>query len=217
MPQDKFITRKRATLSELSPKVKAPLETFSRQGEKAGRKSFDKVYGPASEQRSNDRFDLDEMRRQGKITPAQHIKNDNLSRARLDAVSKVAIAADQNAQRARTSKAVTYRDAVNAKVGRERLASRAASKAGERPVVDTFDANKNRIKNAPKMGVLTNPMLGVAAAIADADKATGYKRAKYTGNFGGPSFSMNPYASSNSSYSGQSAMSKMMGVGKKGK
>jgi len=200
MPQDKFITRKRATLSELSPKVKAPLETFSRQGEKAGRKSFDKVYEPASQQRSNDRFVLDEMRRQGKITPAQHIKNDNLSRERLNAVSKVAIAADQNAQRARTSKAVTYRDAVNAKIARERLASRAA---------------QQNQKVSSGGGVLSNPMLGVAAAIADADKATGYKRAKYTGNFGGPSFSVNPY-SSKSSYAGQSPMSKMMGVGNKG-
>ena len=39
--------------------------------------------------------------------------------------------------------------------------------------------------------------LAAAAAIAAADKATDYKRAKYTQNFGGPQFDQNPYARSN--------------------
>jgi len=39
--------------------------------------------------------------------------------------------------------------------------------------------------------------LAAAAAIAAADKATDYKRAKYTQSFGGPQFDQNPYARSN--------------------
>jgi hypothetical protein len=39
--------------------------------------------------------------------------------------------------------------------------------------------------------------LAAAAAIAAADKATDYKRAKFTQSFGGPQFDMNPYARSN--------------------
>lgn len=39
--------------------------------------------------------------------------------------------------------------------------------------------------------------LAAAAAIAAADKATDYKRAKYTQNSFGPQFDLNPYASSN--------------------
>jgi hypothetical protein len=39
--------------------------------------------------------------------------------------------------------------------------------------------------------------LAAAAAIAAADKATDYKRAKFTQNFGGPQFDQNPYARSN--------------------
>lgn len=95
---------------------------------------------------------------------------------------------------------VTSRDAANARVARQRLATRAsASKAQPRGG-----------------GILANPMLGVAAGIAEADKATDYKRVKYSGNFGGPSFSVNPYASSNkSAYNGQSNISKLMGVGRK--
>ncbi len=96
---------------------------------------------------------------------------------------------------------VRARDAANARIMRERLAAR-----------------KSAASRQPKSGggVLANPMLGVAATIAEADRATGYKRTRYSGNFGGPSFSVNPY-SSKSSYAGQSPMSKMMGVGKKNK
>lgn len=95
---------------------------------------------------------------------------------------------------------VTARDAANARIMRERLAAR-----------------KSAASRQPKGGgALANPMLGVAATIAEADRATGYKRTRYSGNFGGPSFSVNPY-SSKSSYAGQSPMSKMMGVGKKSK
>ena len=62
------------------------------------------------------------------------------------------------------------------------------------------------------------PVMAAVSALAEADKATNYKRTKYSGNFGGPSFSTNPYASSSKpAYSGQSTMSKLMGVGKKGK
>ena len=62
------------------------------------------------------------------------------------------------------------------------------------------------------------PVMAAVSALAEADKATNYKRTQYSGNFGGPSFSTNPYASSSKpAYSGQSTMSKLMGVGKKGK
>ena len=43
--------------------------------------------------------------------------------------------------------------------------------------------------------VLSNPMVAVASAIDAADKATNFRRIPYTGNFGGPSFAKNPYAS----------------------
>ena len=43
--------------------------------------------------------------------------------------------------------------------------------------------------------VLSNPMVAVASAIDMADKATNFRRIPYTGNFGGPSFAKNPYAS----------------------
>jgi len=97
---------------------------------------------------------------------------------------------------------VTARDAANARIMRQRLAARNA--ASRQP------------KSGGGGGILANPMIGVAGAIAEADRATGYKRTKYSGNFGGPSFAVNPY-SSKSSYAGQSPMSKMMGVGKKSK
>jgi hypothetical protein len=101
---------------------------------------------------------------------------------------------------------VARRDATNARIARERLASR-ASKAQPRAGRMT--------SNMAAMG----PMAGAVAAadaLYAADEATGFRRTKYSGNSGGPSFSMNPYASSNkSSYAGQSAMSKAMGVGKK--
>ena len=62
------------------------------------------------------------------------------------------------------------------------------------------------------------PVMAAVSALVEADKATNYKRTQYSGNFGGPSFSTNPYASSSKpAYSGQSTMSKLMGVGKKGK
>jgi hypothetical protein len=99
---------------------------------------------------------------------------------------------------------VTSRDAKNARIARQRLAGRAAQSRSGRIT-----------SNVSAMG----PMAG-AAAVADAlyaaDEATGFRRTKYSGNSGGPSFSMNPYASSNkSAYAGQSNVSKLMGVGKK--
>ena len=112
--------------------------------------------------------------------------------------------ADARALRS-ASDTVARRDATNTRIARGRLAERASS-----------------AKAQPRGGRMTSNMaaMGPIAAVADAmyaaDDATGFRRTKYSGPSGGPSFSMNPYASSNkSAYNGQSAMSKMMGVGKK--
>jgi hypothetical protein len=111
-----------------------------------------------------------------------------------------------NNERMANSLDVTARDATNARIARQRLAGRAAA----------AKATKVAPKAAPKGGgiggALSNPMLGVAASMYEADRATGFRRTKYSGNSGGPSFTMNPYAKTN--YSGQSPMSKMMGVKK---
>ena len=211
MPQEKFITRKQAGIKEMPQPYRnrgaEPFHMYTKAGSKANEKMWNKTYGNAGAKYSEVYFNPDHDYFLKNIEDAKIARDD--ARLKANAKAKAAEIKTDN-------KVVAKRDATNARIARERLASRATNKAGERPVVDTFDANKNKIKNAPNMGVLNNPMLGVAAAIADADKATGYKRAKYTGNFGGPSFSANPY-SSKTSYAGQSPMSKMMGVGKKGK
>jgi len=113
----------------------------------------------------------------------------------------------QTANNVRLAKSadVTARDAANAANARGRLAARAtAAKAQPR--------GGGMMAKAAALG----PVAEGAAALYAADEATGFRRTKYSGNSGGPSFSMNPYASSNkSSYAGQSAMSKAMGFGKK--
>jgi hypothetical protein len=113
---------------------------------------------------------------------------------------KAAARASVDARNLSASQTVTARDAANVAKARTTLAGRSSvSKAQPRGG-----------------GILANPMLGIAAGIAEADKATDYKRVKYSGNFGGPSFSVNPYASSNKpAYNGQSNVSKLMGVGRK--
>lgn len=77
----------------------------------------------------------------------------------------------------------------------------------------------NAAKGASTIAALeaAGPIMGAASALAAADEATGYKRTQYSGNFGGPSFQTNPYASGKPAYAGQSVVSKLMGVGKKGK
>ena len=82
------------------------------------------------------------------------------------------------------SRQVTQRDAVIAKSARQTLADRAQKVA--------------EVAEKTKPKILNNPIIGAAVLLADADKATDYKRVKYTGSFGGPSFNKNPYASTNS-------------------
>lgn len=98
---------------------------------------------------------------------------------------------------------VTARDASNAANARARLAAR-SSAAKAQP------SGGGMMAKAAALG----PVAEGAAALYAADEATGFKRTKYSGNFGGPSFAVNPY-SSKASYAGQSTMSKAMGVGKK--
>jgi len=131
------------------------------------------------------------------------------SRSNISAATR----AGADARALSSSNAVTARDAANAATARGRLtgtASAARASAVPQPrgggILDKVGGR------AAAMG----PMAAVASAMYNADEATGFRRTKYSGNSGGPSFSMNPYASSNkSSYAGQSAMSKAMGVGKK--
>ncbi len=114
----------------------------------------------------------------------------------------------RDARKMVSSKAVTARDAANAATSRGRLAARASS-AKVQP------RGGRMTSNMAAMGPIAGAV-AAADALYAADEATGFRRTKYSGPSGGPSFSMNPYASSNkSAYNGQSAMSKMMGVGKK--
>ncbi len=95
----------------------------------------------------------------------------------------------------------TKNDSVKSNpVAKSGVATKVAARAGE---------------IAPKLNAIGS-VVGLADAMYQADKATDFKRTKYSGNFGGPSFATNPY-SSKASYAGQSTMSKLMGVGKKGK
>ena len=114
----------------------------------------------------------------------------------------------RDARKMVSSKAVTARDAANAATSRGRLAGRASAVPQPR--------GGGMLDKVAGRASAMAPMAAVASAMYNADEATGFRRTKYSGNSGGPSFSMNPYASSNkSSYAGQSAMSKAMGVGKK--
>lgn len=102
------------------------------------------------------------------------------------------------------NKVVNVRDASNAKTARTRLAGRAAAAAV-----------KPSTSFAQKVGKTAgNPMVAAATAIAEADKATGYKRVKYSGSFGGPSFSSNPYAKTNTSSKAAPSMRSMLGMPK---
>ena len=97
------------------------------------------------------------------------------------------------------------------------IASKAKSFAAKEGMLRPSAANA--AKGAATIGAMeaAGPIMAVAGALAEADKATGYKRTQYSGNFGGPSFQTNPYASGKPAYAGQSVVSKLMGVGKKGK
>jgi len=195
MPEEKFITRKQAGIKEMPQPYRnrgaEPFHMYTKAGSKANEKMWNKTYGNAGAKYSKVYFHPDHDYFLKNIEDAKIARDD--ARLKANAKAKAAEIKTDN-------KVVAKRDATNARIARERLASRAA---------------QQNQKVSSGGGVLSNPMLGVAASIAEADRATGYKRAKYTGNFGGPSFSVNPY-SSKSSYAGQSPMSKMMGVGKKG-
>ena len=201
MPQDKFVTREQAKLKELPMKRAKALETWTDKGWKAGQKAYDKTIGDARGKYLTDTASDRDAFAENRINELELKKRTMGPARRLERASIRADIAESNAMKLTDNKIVAKRDATNARITREQLASRAAQ--------------QNQKVNSGG-GVLSNPMLGVAASIAEADRATGYKRAKYTGNFGGPSFSANPYASK-SSYVGQSPMSKMMGVGKKSK
>jgi hypothetical protein len=192
MPDEKFITRRKGLIFE------TPDGTLTHSGQRKGVKAFQKDFAK-------------------NVSPIysewQNARRDNPYDSSIDkkferAVSEGDVKSFQkkmNVEARADSKAVTSRDATNARIARGRLAARAtAAKAQPR--------GGGMMAKAAALG----PVAEGAAALYAADEATGFRRTKYSGNSGGPSFSMNPYASSNkSSYAGQSAMSKAMGVGKK--
>jgi hypothetical protein len=199
MPQEEqFITRKKGGITYQKPDY-----TETKKGKQANTGAYRKHTGPAFKayMAESDKA-LNAMRDNVGYKDAvrQQLRN------KLDAMTATAYEKQYGAEQKATNRVVTGRDATNARIARERLASR-ASKAQPRAGRMT--------SNMAAMG----PMAGAVAAadaLYAADEATGFRRTKYSGNSGGPSFSMNPYASSNkSSYAGQSAMSKAMGVGKK--
>jgi hypothetical protein len=193
MPEEKFITRRKGLIFE------TPDGTMTHSGQRKGVKAFQKDF---AKNVAPIYSDWSKAKRNNPTDPF-------IDRVFERAVSEGDVKSFQkkmNVEARADSKAVTSRDATNARIARERLASR-ASKAQPRAGRMT----SNMAAMGPMAGAAT-----VADALYAADEATGFRRTKYSGNSGGPSFSMNPYASSNkSSYAGQSAMSKAMGVGKK--
>jgi hypothetical protein len=195
MPQDKFITRKQAGIKEHRVNYMMggndPADTASTPSEK--------IVNVTKWNRERQAIRPIDKKHRGQLTDAYR-EGMRTIKPQLDAIKAKA----NIDRRIAMNDDVTSRDATNARIARQRLAGRAAQSRSGRIT-----------SNVSAMG----PMAG-AAAVADAlyaaDEATGFRRTKYSGNSGGPSFSMNPYASSNkSSYAGQSAMSKAMGVGKK--
>ena len=192
MPQDKFITRKKAGVFEMLEDV-----TDTRKSRQVLN---------MTEQKLKDKAYNDLMK--AKSVPAA--KRDPFAVGRAETALKRAQSgndADARALRS-ASDTVARRDATNARIARGRLAERASS-------AKTQPRGGRMTSNMAAMGPIAGAV-AAADALYAADEATGFRRTKYSGPSGGPSFSMNPYASSNkSAYAGQSAMSKAMGVGKK--
>ena len=195
MPQEeKFITRAKGNINYMDSDY-----TQTKKGMKANTGAYKKQTGPAY-----DRY----------MKLAAEARKDRagsdpfaLGRARkaLDDANNTAFPKQYDAEIKATNRVVTARDAANARTARERLAARASA-------AKTQPRGGGMMAKAAALG----PVAEGAAAMYAADEATGFRRTKYSGPSGGPSFSMNPYASSNkSAYNGQSNMSKMMGVGKK--
>ena len=196
MPQEeKFITRKQGGIGYQDTDY-----TQTKKGMKANSGAYRKATAPSY----NRLMSLDRARRLNKEnfdSYEMHKANRDFDKASSNAYSKQ-YAAEEKA----TNRAVTGRDATNTRIARERLASRAS---GVQP------RGGRMTSNMAAMGPIAGAV-AAADALYAADEATGFRRTKYSGPSGGPSFSMNPYASSNkSAYNGQSAMSKAMGVGKK--
>jgi hypothetical protein len=198
MPQEEqFITRKKGGITYQKPDY-----TETKKGKQANTGAYRKHTGPAFKA-----YMAESDKALNAMRDGVGYKDDvrRLLRNKLDAMTATAYEKQYGAEQKATNRVVTGRDATNARIARERLASRAeAAKAKPR--------GGGMMAKAAALG----PVAEGAAALYAADEATGFRRTKYSGNSGGPSFSMNPYASSNkSSYAGQSAMSKAMGVGKK--
>lgn len=124
-----------------------------------------------------------------------------------------------------SEKTVTTRDAGNTKYLRGKLDTRALSAVSTpAPVKQSTPLTRAGVEagkmvkgaaTAMTAAAVNNPAVTAAYNIAEADKATGYKRTQYSGNFGGPSFSVNPYASINKSSSKSApSMRSMLGMPK---
>ena len=194
MPQDKFITRKKAGVFEQMDSVtgagtdtRKSRQVINMAEQKAKEKAYDNLM-------------------KAKSVPAEQRDPSSVGRAEA-ALKRAQSGVDADARGSRSvADTVARRDATNARVARERLQSRAESVKAQPGSGGNFVNNLNEVGS----------IVGVADAIYQADKATDFKRTKYSGNFGGPSFNVNPY-SSKASYPGQSKVSMLMGVGKKGK
>ena len=193
MPQEKFITRKRAGIGEVLDS-----ETGAYTDTRKGEKIFDKSY----KGEMNKAYDA--LEKAYRVPPAKRGPLD-ISNAEKNLFKAKTVEGPARRMLTANQSTVARRDATNARIARERLSTRASS-AKSQP------RGGGVMAKAAALG----PVAEGAAALYAADEATGFKRTKYSGNFGGPSFSMNPYASSNKpAYSGQSNVSKLMGVGKK--
>lgn len=192
MPQDKFITRKKAGVYEQADWWGAGTDTAK-----------SRKLATTQEKKDTNRA-YDSLMKEKSVPDAERsptavgMAEKKLKRAQsgVDVDARVTKS---------ISDTVARRDATNARVARERLASRRDSGSPK-------TGGSGLMAKAAALG----PIAEGAAALYAADEATGFKRTKYSGNSGGPSFASNPY-SSKASYPGQSKMSMMMGVGKKGK
>jgi hypothetical protein len=206
MAKEKFVTR-----GEAGIRTNRRGDTFTPSGD-AARRLGDKALSELQyERNAEDRRIVNRANSRGVAGPRTVGNMDPTRRAMFDLAKnrdvfvgrqEQAFNSAVNNERMAKNLDVTARDATNARIARQRLAGRAAA----------AKAPKAAPKGGGIGGALSNPMLGVAASMYEADRATGFRRTKYSGNSGGPSFAMNPYAKTN--YSGQSPMSKMMGVKK---
>lgn len=191
MPQEKFITRASGRISEGSFASTA-------KGEKAARQAYRKIMRPAIAETVRE---TGSYKNHDKIRLQQHEVIEN--------TRPTAKTAALEAGRRVDSKVITARDATNARIMRDRLASRAAQS----------NANKTATVAGSALASGLVKGVGVAGVLAASEKAAGatptQERAMMQSAMNDPKSWYNtqgPGSVKRQSYNGQSKVSKLMGV-----